>query len=79
MSALLESYVAGSWFRAQDDGEPVVDAATGEEVARISTRGLDYAAMVAHARVVGGPAIRELTFHQRAALLKALATHLNSD
>ncbi|ANW67255.1 phenylacetic acid degradation bifunctional protein PaaZ [Mycobacterium sp. djl-10] len=76
MSALLESYVAGQWFRAQDEGEPVADAVTGEEVARVSSRGLDYAALVAHARSVGAPAIQALTFHERAGLLKALAKHL---
>ncbi|MFI6925464.1 phenylacetic acid degradation bifunctional protein PaaZ [Nonomuraea spiralis] len=76
MSALLESYAAGRWFRAADDGEPLLDAATGEEVARISSRGLDVAAMVRYARDTGGPAVRALTFHERAALLKALAKHL---
>ncbi|WP_322937986.1 phenylacetic acid degradation bifunctional protein PaaZ [Nocardioides bizhenqiangii] len=76
MSALLESYVAGHWFRAQDEGEPLLDAVTGEEVARVSTRGLDFAALVAHAREVGGPAVRRLTFHERAGMLKALAKHL---
>ncbi|MCA2221973.1 phenylacetic acid degradation bifunctional protein PaaZ [Nonomuraea aurantiaca] len=77
MSALLESYAAGRWFRAADDGQPLLDAATGEEVARISSRGLDVAAMVRHARDTGGPALRSLTFHERAALLKALAKHLS--
>jgi len=76
MSTLLESYAAGHWFRAQDEGQELLDATTGESVARISARGLDYAAMVEHARTVGGPAIRALTFHQRARLLKALALHL---
>ncbi len=76
MSALLESYVAGQWFRAADEGEPVLDAATGEQVARISTRGLDLGAAVAHAHEVGGPAVRALTFHERAGQLKALAKHL---
>ena len=76
MSALLESYVAGGWFRAADEGEPVLDASTGEEVARVSSHGLDYAATVAYARAVGGPAVRALTFHERAGLLKALAKHL---
>ncbi|SHN47738.1 phenylacetic acid degradation bifunctional protein PaaZ [Cryptosporangium aurantiacum] len=76
MATLLESYAAGRWIRAEDEGEPLLDAATGEEVARISSRGLDVAAMVRHARDVGGPAIRALTFHQRAALLKAVAKHL---
>ncbi|MDA0644214.1 aldehyde dehydrogenase family protein, partial [Nonomuraea ferruginea] len=77
MSTLLESYAAGRWFRAADDGEPLLDAATGEEVARLSSRGLDIAAMVRHARETGGPALRSLTFHERAALLKALAKHLS--
>ena len=76
MSALLESYVAGQWFRAPVEGEPVLDAVTGEEVARVSSHGLDHAALVAHAREVGGPAVRRLTFHERAGLLKALAKHL---
>ncbi|MFF5260001.1 phenylacetic acid degradation bifunctional protein PaaZ [Actinomadura viridis] len=78
MSPLLESYAAGRWVRAADDGEPLLDAATGEEVARFSGRGPDIAAMVRHARETGGPALRALTFHERAALLKALAKHLTA-
>jgi oxepin-CoA hydrolase / 3-oxo-5,6-dehydrosuberyl-CoA semialdehyde dehydrogenase len=74
---MLESYAAGRWFRAEDEGRPVRDAATGDEVARISSTGLDLGAMVAHARTVGGPALRALTFHERAGLLKAVAKHLN--
>jgi len=76
MSALLESYVAGGWFAADDEGQPLLDAATGEEVARVSATGVDLGAMTDHARVVGGPAIRALTFHERAGLLKAVAKRL---
>ena len=76
MTALLESYSAGRWFRAEDEGRPVLDAATGEEVARVSSKGLDIAEMAHHARAVGGPALRALTFHERAAALKAMAKHL---
>ncbi|MDR6865825.1 oxepin-CoA hydrolase/3-oxo-5,6-dehydrosuberyl-CoA semialdehyde dehydrogenase [Microbacterium resistens] len=76
MSALLESYVAGHWFRAADEGQTVLDAVTGEEVARVSSRGLDVSALVAHARDVGGPAVRALSFHERAGMLKELALHL---
>ena len=79
MSRLLESYVAGRWFGADNEGEPLLDAATGEEVARISSRGLDLGTMVDHARTVGGPAVRELTFHERAGVLKALAKELSAD
>ena len=52
------------------------DASTGEPVARVSSTGVDVAGMVKHARGVGGPALRELTFHQRAAALKQLAGYL---
>ena len=45
-------------------------------MARISSAGVDFAAALEHGRRVGGPALRELTFHQRAALLKALGQHL---
>ncbi|MFV2212614.1 phenylacetic acid degradation bifunctional protein PaaZ [Actinomadura sp. LOL_016] len=76
MSPLLESYAAGRWFRADDEGTPLLDAATGAEVARLAGRGPDVAEMVRHARETGGPALRALTFHERAALLKALAKHL---
>jgi oxepin-CoA hydrolase/3-oxo-5,6-dehydrosuberyl-CoA semialdehyde dehydrogenase len=74
---MLESYAAGRWFQADDDGKPLLDAGTGEEVARISSAGLDLREMTAYARTVGGPAIRSLTFHERAGLLKALAKHLS--
>ncbi|MEV5413098.1 phenylacetic acid degradation bifunctional protein PaaZ [Thermopolyspora sp. NPDC052614] len=78
MSKLLESYAAGRWHRADDEGEPLLDAVTGQEVARLSARGLDLGAMAAYARTVGGPAVRELTFHERAGLLKELALHLTA-
>jgi oxepin-CoA hydrolase/3-oxo-5,6-dehydrosuberyl-CoA semialdehyde dehydrogenase len=51
---------------------PFKDAVTGEEAARVSASGVDRAAALAYGRGVGAPALRELTFHQRAALLKAL-------
>jgi oxepin-CoA hydrolase / 3-oxo-5,6-dehydrosuberyl-CoA semialdehyde dehydrogenase len=76
MSGLLRSYVGGAWHTAPDDGVPLHDAATGDEIARISSAGIDMAATLAYGRATGGPALRELTFHQRAALLKALASHL---
>ena len=76
MSA-LESYVAGRWVRPDDEGSPLLDAATGAEVARVSAQGVDLTPMVGHARAVGGPALRALTFHERAGMLKALATHLS--
>ncbi|MCY9786561.1 phenylacetic acid degradation bifunctional protein PaaZ [Nocardiopsis sp. EMB25] len=76
MSHTLESYALGSWFTPEDEGAPLADANTGETVARISANGPDVAAMIDYARRVGGPALRALTFHQRALILKELATYL---
>jgi oxepin-CoA hydrolase / 3-oxo-5,6-dehydrosuberyl-CoA semialdehyde dehydrogenase len=69
--SVLPSYVSGSWVIPDDAGAPVHDAVTGDEVARVSTKGIDTHAALEYGRTVGGPALRELTFHQRAALLKA--------
>ncbi|MBV9100931.1 MAG: phenylacetic acid degradation bifunctional protein PaaZ [Candidatus Dormibacteraeota bacterium] len=77
MSELLASYVAGAWYTATDEGRVVADASTGETVARVSSSGFDARAMVEHARRVGGPALRRLTFPERAALLKTLAAQLS--
>ena len=74
--ALLRSYVSGQWVTPEGDGRPVFDAVTGDEVARISSAGLDMAGALDYGRSVGGPALRELTFHQRAGLLKALGSYL---
>ena len=73
---VLSSYVCGDWYVPTGDGVPVHDAVTGAEVARLSTEGIDMSAVLDHGRRIGGPALRALTFHQRAALLKALASHL---
>ncbi|GGL89574.1 phenylacetic acid degradation bifunctional protein PaaZ [Nakamurella endophytica] len=72
----LRSLVAGRWVAPDDDGRPVLDAVTGERVTSVSARGIDRGGMVQYGRSVGGPALRALTFHQRAALLKQLGLHL---
>jgi oxepin-CoA hydrolase/3-oxo-5,6-dehydrosuberyl-CoA semialdehyde dehydrogenase len=67
---VVRSYVAGRWF-APESGAPVYDAATGDLVAEVSSDGIDFGAALAYGRSSGGPALRELTFHQRAELAKA--------
>src|SRR6516225_3359273 len=72
----LRSYVSGTWTEPADAGRPVLDAVTGDEVARVSSAGIDVAAALDYARVTGGPALREMTFHQRAGLLKSVGLML---
>ena len=76
MPNVLRSHVRGAWHAPTDEGRPLHDAVTGEEIARVSSAGVDFGAALHYGRTTGGPALRELTFHQRAALLKALGQHL---
>jgi oxepin-CoA hydrolase/3-oxo-5,6-dehydrosuberyl-CoA semialdehyde dehydrogenase len=69
--AVVRSYIAGHWF-APDSGTPVYDAVTGEPVAEVSAAGVDFAAALRYGRETGGPALRALTFHERADLAKAI-------
>ena len=73
---VLPSFVQDRWQTPEDAGRPVHDAVTGEEVARVSSSGVDMAAVLDHARTVGGQALRVLTFRQRADLLDRLAAYL---
>ena len=73
---LLESWVATRWRTPEDEGIPLRDATTGEEVARLSTAPVPAAEALAFARDTGGPALRALDFPQRAAILKSLGLHL---
>lgn len=72
----LESYVRGVWITGQGEGTALLDASTGDVIAHSDARGLDYAATLAYARDVGGPALRAMTFHERAAALKTLGKRL---
>lgn len=72
----LESYACGRWQQGEG-GEVMLNALTGEPVAQVSSRGLDFSAMLAHARKTGGPALRKFTFHERAMKLKALGQYLS--
>ncbi len=72
----LFNYAAGEWVRGTGAGTPLHHAVTGAVVAEAGSGGLDFGGMVQYARTVGGPALRAMTFHQRARLLKALAQYL---
>ncbi|MET1035066.1 MAG: aldehyde dehydrogenase family protein, partial [Arthrobacter sp.] len=76
---LVPSYVQGGWWTpASGDGSTLVlDANTGEELASVSTEGLDLAAVVEYGRTVGHAALGESTIHERALMLKELAQFLN--
>ncbi len=70
----LKNYALDEWREASGGLTEVRSALTGDTIALTGSHGLDFRAMLNHARTVGGPALRAMTFHQRAAIVKALAT-----
>ena len=74
----LPSYVAGQWRIGEGAGVTLCDAVTGGSVCEVTSAGLDFAAAVRHGREHGSTALRAMTFHDRAAALKAMAKHLMS-
>ena len=75
---MLESYVAGSWHQGAATGVELTSAVDGTAIASCSSAGLDFGAMAAYARATGGPALRAMSFHERAIMLKELAIALGA-
>ena len=73
----LKSYVAGEWRDGAGRPRVLRHAVTGEEIAKLSSEGIDFGAMLDWARDKGGPALRQMTFPERAAVLKKAAAALN--
>ena len=72
----LENYVTGSWITGDGEGQPLYNAFNGEVITNASTKGLDFAGILAYARKTGNPALRRMTFPERGRMLRALAMHL---
>src|SRR5579875_1304108 len=68
----LQNFAEDRWIPGSGDAE-IRSAITGEVVALGGAQGLDVEGMARYARKVGGPALRKMTFHDRARMLKALA------
>jgi len=69
----LLNYAKDGWVAGSGDLAEVHSAVTGELFAHTGSQGLDFRAMLDHARRIGGPALRSMTFHERAWMLKDLA------
>ena len=73
----LENYARGEWVHGTGAATPLIHAVTGDTIAEATSNGLDFKGMVEYARAVGGPALRRMTFHQRALMLKEMAKYLS--
>jgi len=68
----LRSFVGGQWHAGSGQYVTLQNPATEEALAETSTEGLDFFAALEHARCVGGPALRALTFAERAEVLQGM-------
>src|SRR6476620_3044169 len=67
----LLNYERDRWTTGDGNVE-IVSAIDGAPVAMTGSAGIDFGGMLRHARAVGGLALRKLTLHDRARLVKAL-------
>ncbi len=71
----LQNYACGKWQEGTGEGKALLNAINGELVAEASSAGLDFGEMLEYGRTKG-KALRDMTFHERGRMLKALALHL---
>ena len=71
-TAQLLNYERDRWVAGDGSLAEIPSAIDGATVAITGSNGLDFGGMLQHARAVGGPALRKLTFHERARMIKAL-------
>ncbi len=72
----LANYVGGTWVEGSGDGTPLFDPVLGDELARASTDGIDLGAALDYARRTGGPALRAMSFAERAQMLGKISDTL---
>jgi 3,4-dehydroadipyl-CoA semialdehyde dehydrogenase len=73
---LLENFLCGERRPGAGDGQVLRDPVLGTGLVRVSAEGVDRGAALAFARQTGGPALRALTFAERARLLDKVAALL---
>lgn len=73
----LHSFALGDWVAPSGKTRLIRSAVTGQEIAEAGSEALDFQSMLDFGYHVGGRALREMTFHDRARLIKTLALHLN--
>jgi oxepin-CoA hydrolase / 3-oxo-5,6-dehydrosuberyl-CoA semialdehyde dehydrogenase len=69
----LLNYAFDQWVPGEGSAlSEIASAIDGSPVAVTGSAGLDFGGMLRHAREVGGPALRKLTFHERARIIKGV-------
>jgi 3,4-dehydroadipyl-CoA semialdehyde dehydrogenase len=75
----LANFVNGKWVEGKGDGTALIDPVLGTQLARASTAGIDIGGALDYARTKGGPALRAMSFAERAEILGKLADALGAN
>ena len=74
----VKSFVCNQWVPLGNTPQALHDAYTGEIIGQIGHDGLPFADMLTFARQNGGKSLRQMGFHERAKMIKAVALYLMS-
>lgn len=74
---VLQNYVSGTWQAGSGATKTLHDPSTEAVLAELREGGIDFGAMLAHARTKGLPALQAMTFAQRGEALKSLSKMLH--
>lgn len=73
----VQSFAHGKWIKPDNSARSICSAVDGSKIAVAGRASLDTQSMLHYARNEGGPALRALSFHDRAKRVKALAALLS--
>lgn len=71
------SFATAQWVGPGEGAKAIYGPLAGEVIAQAGGAELDFQGMLDWARNAGGPALREMTFHDRARMIKAVALYLD--
>ena len=70
---IIQSFLTNSWVSGTQQDQKLINPVNGELLATSSSQGYQLSEALDYAREIGGPALRELSYQQRAAILSAIS------
>ena len=75
----VQSLVKDQWLDPDSSASQLYDASTGELIGSVGHKTLPFEEMLEFGRDSGGRSLREMGFHERAKLIKAVAVYLEKN
>lgn len=72
----FQNYVLGNWTDGEGVETELFNAINGAAIGAVSSKGLDFEAILDYGRNTSGAVLRKMTFHERGNMLKSLAMYL---